>query len=192
MRRRDPDAFRVLYESMAGPLASFAYGIVRDRGIAEDMVQTAFLELAEAVTGLRGDAVSVRAWLYRCVRFRCLDEIRRRQRHPESLSDQLPDHEPARFPDPIDEMMDPAIEAALDSLTEQQRTVIVLRHVVGLSGAETARVMGSNRAAVYAVAARAEASLRKTLVTVESGLAAASELMQGGAEETHEPRHGRQ
>ena len=192
LRRRDSDAFRILYESMAGSLASFAYGLVRDRGAAEDVVQQAFLELAEAVADLAGDGDSLRAWMYRCVRFRCLDEIRRRQRRPESPSDQLPDHEPAPFRDPVDEMMDPVLEAALASLTEQQRTVIILRHVVGLSGEEVARVVGSNRTAVYALAARAEAMLRRRLGAVESNGSTASEPVKAEPGGPHRSTKGRQ
>jgi len=53
--------------------------------------------------------------------------------------------------------------------------VLLLRHVAGLSGAETARVLGTNRAAVYAAAARGEASMRKALGRVESPGISASE-----------------
>lgn len=192
LRRRDPDAFRALYETMAAPLASFAFGMVRDRGTAEDVVQQAFLELTEAVAGLNGDGGAVRAWMYRCVRFRCLDEIRRRRRRPEVPSDQLPDHEPAPVQDPVDEMMDPDLEAALDSLTEQQRTVLILRHVVGLSGAETARVTGNNRAAVYALSTRAENTLRRRLGAVESRPSATSEPVKAEPEPARPPTKGRQ
>lgn len=165
---------------MAEPLATFAYGMLRDGPAAEDMVQQAFLELTEAAPDFRGDGRSLRAWMYRCVRFRCLDEIRRRKNRPESPLDESPDVEPAESRDPVDEMIDPELETALESLTEAQRTVLILRHVVGLSGAETAKVTATNRVAVYAMASRAEASLRKALEAVESSLPATSETVKGG------------
>lgn len=165
---------------IADPLATFAYGMLRDGPSAEDMVQQAFLELTEAAPDLRGDGSSLRAWMYRCVRFRCLDEIRRRQRRPESPLDENPDFEPSEYRDPVDEMIDPELEAALQTLTEAQRTVLILRHVVGLSGAETAEATGNNRVAVYALASRAEASLRRALEAVESSPSGASEIVKGG------------
>lgn len=178
LRRRDPVAFRRLYEELADPLGSFAFGMLRDRGAAEDAVQQAFLEFVKAAPDLRGDGRSVRAWLYRSVRFTCLDEIRRRARRPEDPVDRLPEVG-AQSANPIDLMMSAGLEVALSALTPDQRVVILLRHVVGLSGAEIARVVGSNRPAVYAMVARAEASLRRCLQPVESDGPVASEPVKG-------------
>ena len=86
IRARDEAAFAVAYEHTASPLASFANGFVHDRGFAEDAVQQAFLELVKASPSLQGDGRSLRAWLFRSVRFTCLDELRRRNRRPEALT----------------------------------------------------------------------------------------------------------
>ncbi|GBD84809.1 ECF RNA polymerase sigma factor SigG [bacterium BMS3Abin02] len=178
LRRRDPVAFRRLYEALADSLGGFAFGMLRDRLAAEDAVQQAFLEFVKAAPDLVGDGRSVRAWLYRSVRFTCLDEIRRRSRRPEQLMDVLPEPE-SRGADPVDMLFDPDLEAAFATLTPHQRTVVLLRHVAGMSGAEVAKVVGSNRAAVYAMIARAEASLRRALSPVESDGVAASEPVKG-------------
>lgn len=173
LRRRDSAAFSTLYGMMADRLASFAFRLVGDRGAAEDAVQQAFLELVPAIAELRGEGRSLRAWLYRSVRFTCLDELRRRSRRPEDPSGDLP--EVPVEPDLEGVAMDAELEAALSRLTERQRTVLLLRHVQGLDGADVAAVLETNRAAVYAVAARAEAALRKMLSSVESGASPASE-----------------
>ncbi|NOY56237.1 MAG: RNA polymerase sigma factor [Actinobacteria bacterium] len=184
LRRRDPAAFRRLYEALSGSLGRFAFGMLRDRLAAEDAVQQAFLEFVKAAPDLVGDGRSVRAWLYRSVRFTCLDEIRRRSRRPEQLMDELPEPETQEV-DPIDVPFGPDLEAAFAALTPHQQTVVLLRHVVGMSGAEVAQVVGSNRVAVYAMIARAEASLRRALSPVESDGSAASEPVKG------EPAYGR-
>ncbi len=176
LRARDQAAFRALYDQLADKLGGFAFGMLRDRSAAEDAVQQAFLELVKAAPSLRGDGRSVRSWLYRSVRFTCLDEIRRRARHPETLVEELP--EISESNDPLDAMFDPDLENALASLTPEQRDVMILRHVGGLSGAEIARAMGRNRAAVYALGTRAEASLRRMLTTVESDSPPASETVK--------------
>jgi RNA polymerase sigma-70 factor (ECF subfamily) len=176
IRDRSDAAFGTLYQLIASDLLSFAYGMLRDRGAAEDAVQQAFLELARSAPSIRGDGRSLRAWLYRSVRFSCLDEVRRRSRHPEDPSDRLPDagvvDEPA--------MPDPDLQDALMDLSDRHRAILVLRYVLDASFDEIAAVMGTNRAAAYASCARAERSLERRLRRVESDRAAASEGVGGG------------
>ncbi|MBK9974053.1 MAG: RNA polymerase sigma factor [Planctomycetes bacterium] len=61
--RGDHDAFRELYNLLAEPLARFAWQIVRDRDVASDLVQTAFMQIFEkrnrVSEHLRGYAFSV-------------------------------------------------------------------------------------------------------------------------------------
>ncbi|MDH3539097.1 MAG: sigma-70 family RNA polymerase sigma factor [Acidimicrobiia bacterium] len=160
MRRLAPEAFHVLYEHLADGLNSFAYSMLRDGNAAEDAVQQAFLELVQAAPTFRGDGRALRAWLFRSVRFRCLDEIRRRQRRRETLHGQLPDDLLSTVPSPGGEG---DLEAAMSQLTHQQRSVLFLRHVMGMSGHEVATILETNRAAVFATAARAERRLRQLL-----------------------------
>jgi RNA polymerase sigma-70 factor, ECF subfamily len=175
IRGRSDAAFTAVYQLIASDLLSFAYGMLRDRGASEDAVQQAFLELARAAPTIEGDGRSLRAWLYRSVRFTCLDEIRRRRRHPEDPTERLPD---AGMSDPID-LPDPALQAALMDLSDRQRAIVVLRHVLDASFDDIAAVMGSNRTAMYAACARAERSLERRLRAVESADSAASEPVNG-------------
>lgn len=174
IRERSDTAFTTVYQLVASDLLSFAFGMLRDRGAAEDAVQQAFLELARAAPTIEGDGRSLRAWLYRSVRFSCLDEIRRRKRHPEDPTERLPD---AGASDSID-LPDPALQAALMDLSTRQRAIVVLRHVLGASFDDIAKVMGSNRTAMYAACARAERSLERQLRAVESEDRAASEHLR--------------
>ena len=160
VRRLAPEAFRALYELHADGLNSFAYSMLRDPAAAEDAVQQAFLELVKAAPSIRGDDRSLRAWLFRSVRFRCLDEIRRRERRREVLHAEVPEGLTASEPPQGDA---DGLEAALAQLTDQQRSVLFLRHVMGMSGHEVAVVLDTSRAAVFAAAARAERRLRALL-----------------------------
>ena len=170
IRRRSETAFAELYRLTASGLLSFAFGMLRDRAAAEDAVQQAFLELTRAGPGLRGDGRSLRAWLYRSVRFTCLDELRRRRRRPETPTPHLPEVATAAA---TEADLDPDLRAALMALTERQRAIVLLRHVAGMSGKEVADVVGGHRAAVYAASARAERRLA-SLLGVESSPATAS------------------
>lgn len=157
-------AFSELYEAMADRLFGLAFRLVRDRQEAEDVVQQAFLEL------VRTDSVpamgrSLEAWLFASVRFSCQDIFRRRARRPETPSDELP---VIGREDRVELGLDPELEQALAELTAEQRAVLHLKHVEELDGSEIAQILGSNRTAVYAMAARAEQRLRKLLRPVES------------------------
>lgn len=162
IRHRSDAAFRAVHKSMANDLASFAIGFLHDRRAAEDAVQQAFLELVKAADTITGDGRSLRAWLYRSVRYTCLDELRRRRRKPVDLGADELDHPPILV-DPLAHQLAPELEAALNQLSERQRSLILLRHVVDLTGNEIAEVMNMTRTAVYAALSRAETRLRTLL-----------------------------
>lgn len=162
IRRRSNSAFTAVYEATADDLVSFAFGLLRNRAAAEDAVQQAFLELVRSAEMVRGGGESIRVWLFRSVRFRCLDELRRTSRRRESMGGALPE-QGATDRDPFEAEIGPKLATALDALSNRQRSLVVLRHVVGLSGAEIGKVMAINRAAAYAALARAERTLRRLL-----------------------------
>lgn len=166
IKSRSDAAFAEVYRITGEALASFAYSMLRDRPSAEDAVQQAFLELVRAAPSIRGDGRSLRAWSFRSVRFSCLDEIRRSGRRPDIPADEMPERVDVADADPL-LGLDSELEAALAQLTEQQRNLIVLRHVAGLSGAEAAKVMDMKRPAAYAATSRAEKRLRMLLEYVE-------------------------
>ncbi len=161
IRTRSETAFRAVYDATADDLTSFAFGMLSDRKTAEDVVQQAFVELVKGAHKIKGDGRALRAWLFRSVRYGCLDEYRRRSRRPEIPYEVIPDSEV--IADPLADHLDPSLEAALNELRKRHRTVVLLRHVVGLSVDEIATVMGSTRRATYAVLSRAETRLRNFL-----------------------------
>jgi len=178
IRERDDAAFADLHRLLANDLYSFACSLVRDRRFAEDAVQQAFLELVRAAPTLRGDGRSMRSWLFRSVRFTCLDEIRRQGRRPEYPTETMPD-----TPDPGAETpdlgLDPSLERAWGDLDDRERALLFLKHVVGLSGAEVAASLRMSRPAAYAATRRAERHLESLLGNVESDGRSASSPLRG-------------
>lgn len=161
IRNRSEEAFRHVYDALADDLASFAFGMLNDRRTAEDVVQQAFVELVKSAHKVKGDGRALRAWLFKSVRFGCLDEYRRRSRRPEIPRSRLPDV--TVDVDPLSEQLDPALETAQGSLNRRQRTAVVQRHAAGLSGEEIAEVLGTTRRGAYALLGRAETKLRAEL-----------------------------
>lgn len=154
-----PEAYNQLHGLMADRLFRGAFRMLRDRQEAEDAVQEAFLELIRAGCP-PSEGRSLEAWLYTSVRFTCVDQFRRRERRPFTPSAELPER------DTEDDYwlgFDPELEEALASLTPTQRLVIYLKHLEGLDGHHIADIVGSNRVAVYATAARAERRLGRLL-----------------------------
>jgi RNA polymerase sigma factor (sigma-70 family) len=88
-----------LFESEESPLLSFAIGLVKQRWVAEELVQDAFLRLHEVWAQVENP----RAWLYRTVRNLALNHIRDHRREtvlgeaPDTASDTGPDEELGRM-----------------------------------------------------------------------------------------------
>lgn len=168
LRRQEHIAFVKLYDLMAGQLLAFVTSHIGDSHAAEDIVQDIFLKLAKHIRRFRGDGKALLAWLYIAARRACIDHHRRRARRKEH-----PLTQPAteiRDPSPaVDTLFDnDDVRAALSQLTEAQRSAVVLRRVVGLSGEEVGEILQCDREAVYALCARAEAALRDAL-TLDAG-----------------------
>lgn len=182
LRARDPDALARCYELTADLLASVALGILRDHHDAQDAVQDAFVSFARNAHRVEGDGRSIRAWLVQAVRSRSIDRVRSASRRREAPTSELPPQPAPPDPDPFEEVADPEFERAFARLTESQRTAMILYHVHGLSGHETAAAMGSNRAAVYTLLRRAEASMRRRLGGYPSDPERTRRLRGGGGE----------
>ena len=159
----------LLYQSMA---YNVAYRILNDPDAAADATQDAFLKAFKAMRKFRGG--SFKAWLLRIVTNACYDQLRRRQRRPASSLDDLPvdaDHspylyDPAEQPDEVVERRElgNTIQAGIATLPLEQRTVLVLSDVQGLSYNEIADVTGLSLGTVKSRLSRARARVRDYLI----------------------------
>jgi len=180
--RGDPRAAERLVEVYGARAYGLAIRITRNPQDAEEIVQDALLTVARKIDTFRGEA-AFGSWLYRIVANTAYQKARgRRRRGPEiSLEEILPTfHEVGEHASP---MLDwsPAIEdperqtelrdvlnAALDALPEEYRTVIVLRDVEGLSNEEVAEALGLTVANVKTRVHRGRLFLRKRLADYAS------------------------
>lgn len=145
LRQRDVAALEALYDRIAPLALGLACRIVRDRSLAEDIVQEAFLTLwrqPERYDPARGSA---RGWILAIVHHRSIDRVRRMAvRGP--LGELTPDLVDERSVDPAEAafaaIRGEQLRAALDMLPREQRTAIVLSYVHGRTHAEIAELMG--------------------------------------------------
>lgn len=159
----------LLYQSMA---YNVAYRILSDADAAADATQDAFLSAFKAMGKFRGG--SFKAWLLRIVTNACYDQLRVKQRRPSSSLDDLPvetDHtaylrDPAEQPDEFVERqeLNQMIQRGISALPVEQRVIIVLSDVQGLSYQEIAEVEGISLGTVKSRLSRGRARLRDYLV----------------------------
>jgi RNA polymerase sigma-70 factor (ECF subfamily) len=139
-QRGDQAAFAEIASATYARLRSLAYGILRDRSLAEDAVQQAMLDAWRNLPKLR-DAARFEAWAYRLTVNACYVESRRAKRWMPNLA-----MDSKREPLARDEIGPIADRDLLDrgfrTLPVEQRAVLVLRHVVGLPLDEVARTLG--------------------------------------------------
>src|SRR5437667_9416532 len=136
VKQGDMEAFTELVEKYKQPVMNLAYRTLRDATEAEDLAQHVFLQVYKSAHRYEVSA-KFSTWLFTIARNLCLNEIRRRSRHPaDSLDQHLAGEEdqPARdisdrkaFAAP-DEMLNrelvEKIDEALADLPENQRTAI--------------------------------------------------------------------
>jgi RNA polymerase sigma-70 factor (ECF subfamily) len=159
----------LLYQSM---VYNLAYRILGDPDAAADATQDAFLSAFKAMRKFRGG--SFKAWLLRIVTNACYDQLRSKQRKPTDSLDDLPvehDHvrylrDPAEQPDEFVERQElsEVIQRGIRSLPADQRIVVVLSDVQGLSYQEIAQVMGLSLGTVKSRLSRGRTKLRDFLL----------------------------
>jgi RNA polymerase sigma-70 factor (ECF subfamily) len=144
-QRGDRDAYDTLARAVAPRFYRIAQRILRDLDLAQDATQQALVALWRELPRLR-DADSFDSWSYQLVVRFCLMELRSRRRRLAVVRDLQTGEggrdEPAR-PDESRRVADrDELERAFRQLSEEQRAVVVLRHYVGLSVAESADALG--------------------------------------------------
>ncbi len=175
IRRGDREAFATLVDKYKQPVINFTARILNDSHEAEDIAQNVFIQVHKAAD--RYD-VSARfsTWLFTIARNLCLNELRRRSRHPAESMDanlEADEEHPARqiedasVPSPPDAAMHgelkEKIQSALATLPENQRTALLLCQQNELSYEEIAKVVGSSLSATKSLIFRARETLKQKL-----------------------------
>jgi RNA polymerase sigma-70 factor (ECF subfamily) len=168
----DERAFRALVEPYRRALDVHCYRMLGSVHDAEDVVQETLLRAWSSLERFERRA-SVRTWLYRIATNACIDELERRPRRPEPSVDPYPDD---RMPeaDPAAhyaqrEGMEIAFLTAIQRLPGRQRAVLILRDVLGWTGAEVADLLDSTGAAVNSALQRARATIEAEERSVTPG-----------------------
>lgn len=146
----DLDSFNQLVVRWERPIYALAYRVIGREEEARDVVQEAFLRAYRSLGGFRGQA-KFSSWLYRITLNLCRDWIRRHRRAPFVETPEGVDMvELAGDTGATESVEDAAarknlggfVSRALDALSEEQRTAIVLKEYQGLTFQEIADLLG--------------------------------------------------
>jgi RNA polymerase sigma-70 factor (ECF subfamily) len=159
----DERAFAFIYAVYANSVYGYVRSIVRDHHEAEDLTQHVFAKLMTAIAKYDDQGVPFFAWLLRLARNVTIDHVRSRR---PTLSAEVIGLDRAAS---TDVERQHAVDAALDTLSDDQRRVIMMRHVIGLSPSEIADQMGRSEGSIHGLHHRGRLALKRELTRLESG-----------------------
>ena len=147
LKRRDPHALAELYDRFGRLAYSVIIAIVRDGGIAEDLVQETFLRVWNRVHAFDSQRGAMGPWLLAVARNRAIDYTRSASARMTRNAFELEEREhPSMFIDAERDVINSdrgrVIRLALAALNENQKKVIELSYYEGLSQTEMAEHLG--------------------------------------------------
>jgi len=177
-RSGDERAFRLLVERYQKKVYAVAFGMVKDREEAMDVVQEAFVKVHRSLDSFKADATFY-TWLYRITVNVCIDVIRRRgaMRSDSVEFDERIGHDLAEAnlgavssqlgsnPEKtvLQREVGEKIQAALEQIPEKHRAILLLRELDGLSYEELAQVLDIPKGTVMSRLFHARAKVQKLL-----------------------------
>jgi RNA polymerase sigma-70 factor (ECF subfamily) len=158
----DERALAFLYALYANSIYGYVRSIVRDHHEAEDLTQHVFAKLMTAILKFDDRGVPFFAWLLRLAHNVAIDHLRSSRPTPTAQLFSLDQVAP------VDTDRQQEVKAALGSLPEDQRRVILLRHLVGLSPSEIADEMGRSEGSIHGLHHRGRRALKRELTSLGS------------------------
>jgi RNA polymerase sigma factor (sigma-70 family) len=182
----DLEAFNALVLTYQDNLFTLAYRILGDSDSAADATQDAFINAYRKLNTFQGG--NFKAWLARIVTNGAYDLLRHEKRRPADYINELPGSEsddgaavPAPTPTPeqitSDNELQRAIQDCINQLGSEQRSVMVLSDVQGLSYQEIADTVDANIGTVKSRLSRARLNVRRCLQNVKELLPAEYRLI---------------
>ena len=161
----DAEAFASLYDTYVDRVYRFIFFRVGESRLAEDLTSQTFLKAWESVGRYQIRGLPFAAWLFRIARNKVIDNYRV-SKETVSLEAAL-----STQPDPngrVDEKVEGHLEieqlrVALRRLTEDQRQVLTLKFIEGLSTKEISQITGKQEGAIRALQMRGLQALAQIL-----------------------------
>jgi RNA polymerase sigma-70 factor, ECF subfamily len=159
----DSEGLHYLYVRYADDVLRYVTGFIRDHHEAEDITQNVFAKLMTAIKKYEEREVPFDAWIMRVARNAALDYLRAKRAIP---TEEVRLADTGRAETALDRGR--SLRQALEDLPEDQREVLVLRHIAGLSPIEIANTLDKSESSVHGLHHRGRRSLRANLVELDA------------------------
>jgi RNA polymerase sigma-70 factor, ECF subfamily len=143
LRRRDPDAFELLVREHQDKVFDFCVRMLTDREEANDLVQEIFVSIHQNLERFRMDS-KLSTWIFRISKNHCLNRLKYLKRRGRGRSDEFGEvsesaiNDAGGSPQKPDDALESArerqmVQKAIAQLDEDQRMLVALRDIEGLS-----------------------------------------------------------
>jgi RNA polymerase sigma-70 factor (ECF subfamily) len=146
-QRGDQDALKEIFDQYHKKVYRIAYGVVRQREDALDVVQEVFIKLFRSIKDFKGKSAFY-TYLYRLAMNTAIDHSRKKKKiaffsldqeggfQPSDVQEKRPDHITAQ------KELDEKVRWAIDQLPQDQKAAVIYREIEELSYQEIAGTMG--------------------------------------------------
>lgn len=180
LQANDDAAYDELVRTFNGPVFHVAFRMLGDPAETADVVQDIFVKVFRSIGKFKGEC-SLRTWIYKVAFSEILNRLRwwrRRHKHSTlSLDDnsagtdqergyglQVPDSRPTPEEILASREEEIAIQQALERLSSDHRSIVILRDIEGFAYNEIADILGVSVGTVKSRLARARADLKQVLM----------------------------
>ena len=134
----DHEAFLVLWEHVTPKLFGYLINSVRDKNIAEDLLQTVWLKVVSGISKFSYTRFSIHSWIFEIARNEIAEHFRK---HIETSSLEDVDMPTKNhFENEVHNELE--IERIFSKLSGEDREILSLRYIADLSVTECAKVLG--------------------------------------------------
>jgi RNA polymerase sigma-70 factor (ECF subfamily) len=154
----DSEGLHFLYVRYAPDVQRYVASFVKDHHEAEDITQNIFAKLMKAIKKYEQREVPFAAWIMRVARNAALDHMRVRRAIP---TEEVRLADTGRAQVSLDRGHD--LRDALEHLPEDQREVLILRHIAGLTPVEIAATLKKSESSVHGLHHRGRRTLQAKL-----------------------------
>ena len=174
-KQGDVEAFEQLITSYQKKIVNLSYRMLGNMSVAEDAAQDIFIRVFRSISGFNEQS-TFSTWIYRIATNVCLDMLRKKKRQNEKNTIsihrgeendeyelQIEDNQPSPYERAQKNAAMQALEKALNQLGDEQKMVIILRDINGLSYEEIAEITNCTLGTVKSRINRSRLTLRKLL-----------------------------
>jgi len=155
--------FDLLFNEYSQKVYSLAYRLMGNKEDAMDISQEAFINIFRKLNSFKGES-DIATWIYRVVYNTCIDELRKKKIKQVPIHDNCGLQDDVSVEDRLEiSIRKKAVRDALYKLEPEQRSIIVLRDMQGLSYDDIAFIMKCPLGTVKSRLSRARLKLKEIL-----------------------------